>query len=104
MFQLYECLLLRFRPKEFCFHSSLGDLTQGPTDMRKSQHKPIVEVGKTQKVVELCQSGWRWPILNDLDVGCVTLLPLMFVTQYLIREGLDVVWKVTLLAHVRIPP
>jgi len=68
MFQLYESFLLIFRPKEFFFRSSLGDLTQGPSDMRKSQHEHAVEVGKTQKVVELYQSGWRWSIPNDLDL------------------------------------
>jgi len=47
MFQLPECLLLRFKPKEFFFSSSLGDLNQGPSDMRESQHKPAVEIGKT---------------------------------------------------------
>jgi hypothetical protein len=54
MLQLLELLLLRFRPKEFYFHFSLGDLTQGPSDMRESQHEPTVEVGKTQKDAELC--------------------------------------------------
>jgi hypothetical protein len=49
MLQIVECLLLRFIPKEFLFHSSLGDLTQGPSDMRESQHKPAVEIGKNQK-------------------------------------------------------
>jgi hypothetical protein len=47
MLQLPERLLLRFIPKEFFFSSSLCDLTQGPSDMRESQHKTAVEIGKT---------------------------------------------------------
>jgi hypothetical protein len=54
MLEIFECLVLRFRPKEFFFHPSLGDLTQGPSDMRESQHEPAVEIGKTQKAAELC--------------------------------------------------
>lgn len=76
MFQLYEHLLLRFRPKEFFFCSSFGDLTQGPSDMREPQHEPTVEIGKTQKVAELYQSGWGWPIPNDLDLGWIHMHPL----------------------------
>jgi hypothetical protein len=53
MLQIVKHLLLRFIPKEFYFLSSLGDLTQGPSDMRESQHKPAVEIGKTQKAAEL---------------------------------------------------
>jgi hypothetical protein len=54
IFQFYECLLLRFQPEEFCFLSSLGDLNQGPSDMRESQHEPTVEINKTQKAAKLC--------------------------------------------------
>jgi len=49
MFQLCAFLLLRFQPKEFFFRSSLGDLTQGPSDMRESQNEHVVEISKTQK-------------------------------------------------------
>ena len=34
--------------------------------MREPQHKPLIKIGKTQKVAELCQSGQGWPIQNDL--------------------------------------
>ena len=44
--QFCERLLLSFRPEEFFFFSSLGDLTQGPSDMRESQHEPVVEIRK----------------------------------------------------------
>jgi hypothetical protein len=53
MLQIFEHLLLIFRPKEFCFRSSLGDLNQGPSDIRESQHEPVVEIDKTQKDAEL---------------------------------------------------
>ena len=75
MFQLCECLLLRFKPKEFCFRSFFGDLTQGPSDMREPQHEPTVEIGKTQKAAELHQSRWGWPISNDLDLGWIHMHP-----------------------------
>ena len=44
--------------------------------MREPQHEPAVEISKTQKVAELCQSGWGWPILNDLNLGWIHLHPL----------------------------
>ena len=75
MFQFYECLLLRFRPKEFCSRSSLGDLTQGPSDMRESQHEPSVEISKTQKAMKLGYNGWGWLVLNDLDLGWIHMHP-----------------------------
>jgi hypothetical protein len=75
MLQLFECLLLRFRPKEFFFHSSLGDLTQGSSDMRESQHKPVVEIGKTQKSTDLFEGGWGWPIPNEFDLGWIHMHP-----------------------------
>ena len=34
--------------------SSLGDFTQRPSDMRESQHKAMIEIGKTLKATELC--------------------------------------------------
>jgi hypothetical protein len=39
--------------KIILFLSSLGDVTQGPIDMRESQHEPEVEIRKTQKVAKL---------------------------------------------------
>ena len=75
MFQFYERLLLRFQPKEFFFRSSLGDLTQGPSDMRESQHEPAIEINKTPKASKLCYSGWGWPIPNGLDLGWIHMHP-----------------------------
>ena len=75
MFQFYECLWLRFQTKEFFFRYSLGDLTQGPSDMRESQHEHVVEISKTQKAAKLCHSGWGWPIQNDLDLGWIHMHP-----------------------------
>ena len=75
MFQLYESLLLRFRQKYIFFCSSFGDLTQGPSGMREPQHQPAVEISKTHKAVELYQSGWGWPILNDLDLHWIHMHP-----------------------------
>jgi len=66
MLQLFECLLLRFTPKEFLFRSSLGDLTQGSSDMRESQHEPVVEVGEAQETTELCLCLPGQSITNDL--------------------------------------
>ena len=43
--------------------------------MRESQHEPAIEIGKTQKVVKLYQSGWGWPITNDLDLGWIYMHP-----------------------------
>jgi len=43
--------------------------------MRESQHEPAVEIGKTQKDAELCQSGWSWPILDDLDLHWIHMHP-----------------------------
>jgi len=57
MLQIEKHLLLGFRTKYFFIHSNLGDLTQRTTDMREPQQKPAIEIGKTQKVVELCQSS-----------------------------------------------
>jgi len=76
MFQLCECLLLKFRPKSFFFHSSFGDLTQGLSDMREAQQEPAVEFCKTQEAAELHQSGWGWPTPNDLDLGWIHVHPL----------------------------
>jgi len=44
--------------------------------MREPQHEPVVEIGKTQKFAKLCQSGWDWPIHNDLDIGWIHMNPL----------------------------
>jgi hypothetical protein len=43
--------------------------------MRESQHKPRVEIGKTQKAAELCWGGWGWPISNELDLGWIHMHP-----------------------------
>ena len=43
--------------------------------MREPQHEPAVEIGKTQKVTELCESGWSWPIANDLDLCWMHMHP-----------------------------
>jgi len=44
--------------------------------MGEPQHEPMVEIGKTQNSVELCQNGWDWPIHNDLDIGWIHMHPL----------------------------
>ena len=71
MLQLDKRLLLVFEPKELCFRSTLGDLTQRPSDMREAQRELAVEVGKIQKTMELCYKGWGWTIPNDLYLGWV---------------------------------
>lgn len=50
MLQLGKHLLLGFRPKQLCFRSSLGVLTQGLSDMREPKHELAVEVGEGQKL------------------------------------------------------
>ena len=51
MLQLNKLLMLGFIPEELFFRSTLGDLTQRPSDMRATQHEPMVEISKSQKVV-----------------------------------------------------
>ena len=43
--------------------------------MRESQHKPPIEISKTQKAAKLYYSGWGWPIPNDLDLGWIHMHP-----------------------------
>ena len=56
--------------------------------MRESQHEPVVEVGKTEKIVELCESGWGWPISNQLYLGCVHMhTPLINDVPHILNMG-----------------
>ena len=45
--------------------------------MRETQHEPIVEISKTQKYADLFQSGWGWPIPNDLYLRWVHMYTLL---------------------------
>jgi len=52
-FQLNKCLLLGIQPEKILFHSTLGNFTEQPSDMRESQHKTLIEIGKAQKVAKI---------------------------------------------------
>jgi len=67
--QLNECLLLGLKPKNFVFHSILGNFTQRPSAMRESQHKPLIKIGKAQKSCKALLEWFGTPILNYLDLS-----------------------------------
>ena len=45
--------------------------------MREPKHEPMVEIGKTQEVLDLWYGGWGWPIPNDLYLGWVHMYTLL---------------------------
>lgn len=53
-----------------------------PSDMGESQHGPLIEICKAQKVAKFCQG---WTVLNDLDLGWVHMYATLIydVTQVL---------------------
>ena len=57
--------------KKLFFRFALCNLTQSPSVMIESQHEPSIKIAKAQKVVNLCQSGWGQPILNELDISWI---------------------------------
>ncbi len=45
--------------------------------MGESQHKHVVEIGKAQEAPKLSESGWGWPVMDDLDLGWIHMYAMM---------------------------
>ena len=67
--QLNEFLLLGLGLGELYFRSTLGNLTQRPSDKAESQHEPLVKIEKAQKAAKLCESGRGLQTPNHLDLS-----------------------------------
>ena len=39
--------------------------------MGESQHEPTIEIGKAQEAPNLSECSWGWPIMDELDPGCI---------------------------------
>jgi hypothetical protein len=45
--------------------------------MGESQHKLAIEIGKAQEAPELSECCWGWPVMDDLDLGCIHLYTML---------------------------
>jgi len=77
--------MLCLRPKELRFFSTLGNLTQGSSNMRQPKHESLVEISKAQEAMKLCHSHQGWTISNDLDLSLIHMHALIidYVAQIL---------------------
>jgi hypothetical protein len=45
--------------------------------MGESQHKPAVEICKTQEASKLSECGWGWLVMDELDLGWIHMYTMM---------------------------
>jgi hypothetical protein len=45
--------------------------------MTESQHEPAIEIVKAQEAPKLSESGWSWPVMDDLDLGWIHMYTML---------------------------
>jgi hypothetical protein len=45
--------------------------------MGESQHETAVEIAKAQESLKLSESGWGWPVTDDLDLGWIYMYTML---------------------------
>jgi hypothetical protein len=45
--------------------------------MGESQHKPMVEIGKSKEALKLSECGWGWRVMNELDLGWIHMYAML---------------------------
>jgi hypothetical protein len=45
--------------------------------MGKTQHEPIVEIGKAQEALKLSECCWGWLVMDNLDLGWIHMYSML---------------------------
>jgi hypothetical protein len=77
LLQIIELLLLGPTPKKIFLTTTPVYLAEGPCNMGKSQHEPMVKIGKAQEALKLSECCWGWPVTDDLDLGWIHMYTML---------------------------
>ena len=69
--------MLGLTPRKFLLTTTHGYLAEGPSNMGESQHKPAVEISKSQEAPKLRECCWGRPITDELDLGWIHMYAML---------------------------